>query len=185
MALANCLLMGGAAFCSRQLFDLRIGSLGVYRLYCRCMPGGISQDGCCRCPVHAVKPLPTPASTGGLQHWHAVLAQSPVGSLLHPLSPGIHTIFFVPPKNGVSLPQIPWGLLVSFLDPRLECLMWGSEPLQQWDCFVDTVVPQSVGCPLGKYGISFYCACAPPTVLIAASPFGCGLFFGWVPESSF
>ena len=77
---------GWGCICSRQLFDLRITSLGVYRLYCRCMPRGISQDCCCQCPVRAVKPLPTHASTGDLQHWHVVLVQSPVGSLLH--SPG-------------------------------------------------------------------------------------------------
>lgn len=51
---------------------------------------------------------------------------------------------------------------------RLGCLTWGSEPLQQWDYFIDTAVLQFVGCPLGKYGVSFYCD--KMFCLIAASP---------------
>lgn len=78
----------------------------------------------------------------------------------------VYTVFFVL-KNGVSLPRIPWGLLVSFLDPRLECLAWASEPWHQCDCFVDAILfPQSVGCPLGKY--KSFCVNCPPAVLVAS-----------------
>ena len=48
--------------------------------------------------------------------------------------------------------------------PRLESLMWGSEPSQQWDNFFAIIVLQSVDCPPGGYGIWFYLEWASPTI---------------------
>ena len=51
-------------------------------------------------------------------------------------------------------------------NPRLGSLLQGSELSLLWDKFCGMVVFQFVGHPPGRYGIWFYCDCAPPTILL-------------------
>ena len=44
--------------------------------------------------------------------------------------------------------------------------MWGSESSQQWENFFGIIVFQFVGHPPGRYGICFYCDCAPLTTFL-------------------
>ena len=50
--------------------------------------------------------------------------------------------------------------------PRLESLLWGSEPSQQWENFFGIIVLQFVRRPPSRYGIWFYSVCPPPTILL-------------------
>ena len=69
--------------------------------------------------------------------------------------------------------------------PRLESLMWGSEPSQQWERFFAITVLQFVGYPPGRYEIWFYPVCAPPTIFLWLLCFWTwDIFFWWVPTFS-
>ena len=48
-----------------------------------------------------------------LQHWQVGLVQSPLGSLLLPLGPDVHTTLCVPSKSGVSVSPSPVEVLQS------------------------------------------------------------------------
>ena len=91
-------------------------------------------------------------------------------TLLCVCPPRVESLF--PPVLLKSCNQIPLAFKVWFSrnssshcqTPRLESLMWGSEPSLQWVDFCGISVLQFVSHPPSSYRIWFYCDCAPPTV---------------------
>ena len=91
-------------------------------------------------------------------------------TLLCVCPPRVESLF--PPVLSKSCSQIPLVFKVWFSrnsssrcwTPRLGSLTWGSEPSLQWVDFCGISVLQSVSHPPSRYGIWFYCDCAPPTV---------------------
>ena len=146
---------------------------------------------------------PTPLQKT-LKHSQVGLAQSSVGSLfLSPQSWCVQSFVYVcqewhlcfPQSCGESCNQIPLAFKVRFPGhsqtlgciSRLESLIWGQEPSQQFKDIFDITVLQVVGLPPRGYRILFYSDCAPPTVSLwlLLCPWMWGIFFCWVPVSSF
>ena len=70
------------------------------------MPRSTSQNLFCQCPCPRLEPqLPPspPPLQETLQHKQVGLVQSPMGSLLLPPGPDVHTTLCVPSKSGVSV----------------------------------------------------------------------------------
>ena len=84
--------------------------------------------------------------------------------------PRVESLF--PPVLSKSCNQIPLAFKVWFSrnssshcrTPRLGNLTWGSEPSLYWVNFCGISVLQFVSHPSSKYGIWFYCDCAPTTI---------------------
>ena len=80
--------------------------------------------------------------------------------------------FLFPPVLCKSCNQIPLVFKVRFPDdsqsvcqiPRLGSLIWGIGPSQQWENFLDIIVLEIAGDPLGKHRVWFYCVCIPSTI---------------------
>ena len=51
-------------------------------------------------------------------------------------------------------------------NPKLGSLMWGSELSLLWENFCGIIISQFVGRPPSRYGIRFYCNCAPSIILL-------------------
>ena len=62
--------------------------------------------------------------------------------------------------------QIPRGFLAPLSGMQLGSLMRGSKPSQQWENLFGINVLQFVGHPPGRYGVCFYCDCAPLTTFL-------------------
>ena len=107
-------------------------------------------------------------------------------TLLCVCPPRVESLF--PPVLLKSYNQIPLGFKVwfyrnsstRFQTPRLESLMWGSEPSVQWVDFCGISVLQSVSHPPSSYGIWFYCDCASLTISLwlLLCLWMWGIFFG-------
>ena len=91
-------------------------------------------------------------------------------TLLCVCPPRVESLF--PAVLSKSYNQFPLGSKVWFSrnsssrcrTPKLGSLMWGSDPSLQWVDFCGISVLQFVRHPPSRYGIWFYCDCAPPTV---------------------
>ena len=68
------------------------------------------------------------------------------------------------PLTCKGIPRFPRDSQSLCRIPSLGSLMWGSEPLQQWENFLGIIVLQVVGHPPSRFGIWFYHHCAPPTI---------------------
>ena len=77
------------------------------------MPRSTSKNFFCQCPCPHGEPQPLLPLQETLQHQKAGLAQSPLGSLLLPLGPDVHTTLCVPSKSGVSVSPSPVEVLQS------------------------------------------------------------------------
>ena len=77
------------------------------------MPRSTSQNFCCQCPCPLVSHSCPPPLQETLQHWQLGLVQSPMGSLLLPLGPDVHTTLCVPSTSGVSVSPSPAKVLQS------------------------------------------------------------------------
>ena len=97
---------------------------------------------------------------------------SGAGKILFLCPPRLESLF--PLVLCKSCNQIPLAFKVRF--PRPGTLMWGSEPVQQWENFFGIIL-QFVDHPPGGHGILFYCDCAPPTVSLQQLLCGCGISF--------
>ena len=88
------------------------------------MPRSTSQNFCCQCPCPHSEPQPPPRPPlqETLQQKQVGLVQSPLGSLLLPLGPDVHTTLCVPSKSGVSVSPSPVEVLQSVLT-RLQSLI--------------------------------------------------------------
>ena len=119
-----------------------------------------------------VWPLPTHTSPGEPHPSRWFWFSLPWSRCSFPLGLGVHVVWFVPSKTGVSVPPVLWKscnqILLAFKVrfpgdsqplcqvPRLGSLTWGSRPSQQWEnLFGITVlkVLQSGGHSPGGYGI--------------------------------
>ena len=127
------------------------------------------------------QPPPTPPPQETLQYQLMGLAQPLMRSVFLE-DPGAHYTLWAPSNSGVSVFPNPVNFLRSnaaafkarfsgcssfcYQSPRLGSLMWGSGLSLLWENFCGVIIFQFVGCPLSRYGICFYCDCAPPTLLL-------------------
>ena len=129
-----------------------------------------SQNFCCQCPCACCDPQLSPASAGDPPTLAGrsgsvscgVTATFPwvlVHTLLCVCHPRVESLF--PPVMSKSCNQIPLAFKVPFSGdssshcrtPRLESLMWGSEPSLKWVDSCGIIVLQFVSCSPRGYGI--------------------------------
>ena len=143
------------------------------------MPKSTSQHFCCQCPCPHGETEPPPASAGDPSTLAGRSGSVSVGSLLLPwvpmrtllcvCPPRVESLF--PPVLSKSCNQFPLAFKVWLCrnsssrcqTPRFWSLTWGSEASLQWVDFCGISVLQFMGHP-SRYGIWFYCDCAPPTI---------------------
>ena len=101
------------------------------------------------------------------------------------LHPGAYKVLLVHSKYSLfptfmwkSCYQIPLSFKIRFPGdsqclcqmPRPRNLTWGLEPSQQWENFFGIIVLQFLGHQPIRYGIRFYCNCAPPIISLKLFP---------------
>ena len=113
--------MGGSVFHSFWLFGLRQPNTGAFRLFDGAN-GGLWEVSCqgvllrtsaASVLVLLVSHSHPPPLQETLQHLQVGLVQSPLGSLLLPLGPNVHTTLCLPSKSGVSVSPCPVRVLQS------------------------------------------------------------------------
>ena len=134
----------------------------------------------CQCPCACGEPLPIHASTGCPPTLVGSFVQSPVGLVLLSSGTWCRQGFICALQAWSLISPVLWksynqGLLAfKFRFPgdsqspcqilRLGRLTWDSEPSQSGRTSLVFIALQFVGHPPSRYGIWFYCDCAPPAI---------------------